>query len=326
MRVRLVAVQPDMRPEHYADPDRFHERILALAHAAVDDASDLPALVAFPELVAMPLSLGAGDAVRAPGVARAAASLVRAQPRRAASVAWRARRAGPSVVWHLRALEAWRVYTAAFGDAARSTGATIVAGSAFLPHVEREAARGLHVTDARVRNVSLVFGPTGSLLARIPKRHLMPRERMAGVTPGEWSDLRPVETPLGGIGVAVCLDAFHESVVERYDGMGARVLVQPSANHASWDRPWPPDASLTEGEAWLGHGLLSTIQGRAHLQVGVNPMLVGEVFGLAPQGRSSIVVNRSRQPGYACEGVPGLVAIAPDATGEAFVRATVDLR
>lgn len=314
-----------MRMEHYRTPAAFRERIDALAEQAVEGLDNAPKLIAFPEAIALPLAFVLAGVSESETVAGAAWAAVRNHPGRLARVALSLRRLGPSLLFSMTAAEVHAIYVDAFSSAARATGATIVAGSAFLPYVDREPAGGTFIADARVRNVAYTFAPEGVMLARTPKRFLMPRERGAGLVAGAPESLRPIATDAGTVGVAICLDAFHDGVIERYDGWGARILVQPSANHAPWLRPWPADPQRTEGDAWLRYGLRAQLQGRRSLTVGVNPMLVGSVLDLQPRGRSSIVVNAALLPGFETEGWEGVAALAPHSDREAFVRATFDL-
>ena len=314
-----------MRPEHYASADAFATRIQELSREAVRSADGLPALIAFPEAIGLPLAFSFAGALGAGSVAEASRRAIRAHAGRLARRAWRHRRIGPSLCFLLDAERVFEAYTSAFHDAAVDTGATIVAGTAFLPHVEREAARGVHVADPRVRNVAFSFGPRGTVLGRTAKRYLTPDEVRAGLVGAPASALAPMETSVGRIGVAICLDAFYGSVIDRLDGLGTQIVVQPSANHAPWDRPWPPNPNYLEGEAWLRFGLRAAIQDREHIRVGVNPMLVGTVLDLEPRGRSTIVVNQRHLPGHAREGWEGVVAMAPTAHEGAFVRTTVEL-
>jgi predicted amidohydrolase len=267
------------------------------------------------------------DGARAAGSA-AAALLSRAGTDLAATLmaAWRSRCFGVGALYQAQAADAHRAYVAAFAAAARSARATVVAGSIFLPRVEREAARGLHVSDGRVRNVAYAFASSGRILGRTPKIHLTRgAERRAGLTPAALETATPLRSEVGAIGVAICLDAFYPSVVERHDAGGAWLLVQPSANHADWDRRWPPDPTLSEGEAWLRYGLREQIQGRANLRYGLNPMLVGGVLDLGPRGRSSIVADTRLRPDADLEGWPGLLAIAASSDRGEFVRTTVEI-
>lgn len=326
MHLHVVAIQADMRPAHYQSEDAFYDRIQALAQEAVADSDGAPTLIAFPEAIGLPLAFARAGVLAASSVRGASWAAAWNHAARLARAAWRYRRIGPSLFFLLDAEPVFVAYTTAFGDAARATGATIVAGTAFLPHVDREAAQGVHVADPAVRNVAFTFGPEGKLLGRTGKTYLMPQEEASGLVPAPLDALQPVDTPVGRVGVAVCLDAFYEGMIDRLDGLGASIVVQPSANHAPWDRPWPHDSALSEGEAWWRYGLRASIQQREHLQIGVNPMLVGEVLDLVPRGRSSIVVNRRFHPEHQAEGWPGLVAAAPSPDREAYVRATLELK
>jgi len=329
--VHLAAVQVEWSPALYASADAFRDRMVALARAAVAEAGDVPRLVVFPELVGLPLLLtAAGDqeAVGAPDVPSALRLLARRDAGRWLRTAWRTRRIGASIVYGTYAVAAYRMWHDTFSAAARAASAVVVAGSAFVPDVDEEPSRGWFVRDPAVHNAALTFAPSGRLLARTAKVHLTPgAERRAGLRRGRLDDLHSIATPVGRVGVAVCLDGFHERVLATLDGRGAQVVVQPSANDADWERPWPPGPERSEGEAWFDDGLRARIQGRASLRYGVNPMLVGDVLGLRPRGRSNIVVNLVGAGALpTCVDDPrwpGVLAWAPDARSEAIVTARV---
>ncbi|MDF1523229.1 MAG: hypothetical protein P1P87_10465 [Trueperaceae bacterium] len=326
--LRLAAVQMHWRAADYADGATFAARVVDLARQAAAGAAG-PVLVGFPELVGLPLlATAAGVADRLEeGLAPALFGWAARRPGRWLASAWR-HRVGPlpALVAEL-APAAFALQRDAFAAAARAAGATVVAGSAFLPTVAFEAARGLHVVDARVRNVALVFVPNGALVGRAAKAYLTAgAERRVGLTAGRVEDLPVLPGAAGRLAVAVCLDGWYHHVLERFDGRGAEVLVQPSANDAAWHRPWPPDPTRTEEDAWLRSGLRAGLQGRASLRYGVNPMLVGDLAPLAPRGRSAIVANADLVPGAGLPGWgPGLLALAPDDVSEAVVTADVPL-
>jgi predicted amidohydrolase len=329
--VHLAAVQVEWSPALYASEGAFRERMVALARAAVAEAGEGPRLVAFPELIGLPLLLTAAgdqDAVRAPDVVTALGRLARRDAGRWLRTAWRTRRLGASAFYGTYAVEAYRMWHDTFAAAARASGAVVVAGSAFLPDVDEEPSLGWFVRDPAVHNAALTFAPGGRLVARTAKVHLTPgAERRAGLRRGRIDDLHPITTGVGRVGVAVCLDGFHERVLATLDGRGAQVVVQPSANDADWERAWPRDPGRSEGDAWIGEGLRARIQGRSSLRYGVNPMLVGDVLGLRPRGRSNIVVNLAGAgplpPSVDDTRWPGMLAVAPDACHEAIVTARV---
>ncbi len=328
MNVHLIAVQAQLRLSNYRSPEAFAAWVLELSERAVAGLDDAPKLLAFPETVGLPLLLTLGryaDVSRRTQLTGAALSGLRQEWRRVLRAALKHRAVGPQAFFVARALPAYRAYVAAFSGAARRTGATLVAGSSFLPHIENEAARGLHVADGRVQNVAYTFGPTGTLLGRSGKRYLTGGlESRLGLSRAPAESLRVLHTPAGRVGVALCLDGFYSSVLETFDGLGADIVVQPSANYAPWTRRWPPDESYSEGEAWLSLGLRAGLRGRQTIRYGVNPMLVGGMFELRAEGRTSIVAN-SRYLEAETEGYSGVVALARSCDAEEVVRTTVEL-
>ena len=326
MNVHLVAVQAAMQLSDYRNAESFEAKVLELTRRAVAGLDDAPKLVAFPETIGLPLlTLGEYEAVsKMNHVSEAMRYLLGRYWREVLRTAWRWRVVGLGALHLQRALPAYLAYKNAFSKAARTYGVTIVAGSHFLPHIEEEATRGVHVADRRVHNVAYSFSPTGSIINRSSKRYLNPgTESSAGLSHSR-EPAHPFETPAGRVGVAICLDGFYSSVVEHLDGLAAQIVVQPSANHAPWGRPWPADPALSEGEAWLRKGLRAQLQGRLHLRYGVNPMMVGDVWDLHPRGRSSLLVN-TRFGEVETEGYRGVLALAETADQEEIVRAEVVL-
>lgn len=322
----LVAVQVAWEAGAYQSADAFRRWVLASSEEAVAGLPAAPTLLAFPEAIGLPLLfLGAPEALEADSLPQALSRYLRVRGIAALSALltrpWR----GLAALMLPAALPAYRAYRGAFAEAARALGVTVVAGSSFLPEVDEEGLRGTHLQGRRLFNQSYSFSPSGHLLGVSRKARLAPGlESRLGLARGRLADMRPLATPLGTLGVALCLDAFFDSVVSQFDGLGTRVLVQPSANFAPWDRPWPGDPTSSEGEAWFAHGLRAQLQGRQNLVYGVNPMLIGGLWGLRAEGRSSLLANQRYLPEAASEGLPGLLACAPSASRQAFVRATVN--
>ena len=314
-----------MRVDDYVRADTFRAKALHLCEEAVAGLPAAPTLVAFPELIGLPLLLALGNerGAQAKSIFEAVSGLLRDDWRGLLRSVRRERSLDPRVLYAWRGTAAYAQYHDVFAEAARAFGVTVVAGSSFLPSAELEVTRGVHVVGRRAYNTSLTFGPTGTLLGQTRKCYLMPAEARAGLSRARASELPITDTPVGKLGVAICLDAYYHTVMAHLDGGGARVVVQPSANDAPWERPWPADPSRSEGEAWLEHGLRASVQNRLNIRLGVNPMLVGELWELAPRGRSSIVANRRYYPGVTTEGYEGVLALAQTADQQAFVRATV---
>ena len=326
MKVHLIAVQAAMQLSDYRDAERFKDKVLRLTRQAVAGLDDAPKLVAFPETIGFPLlfTLGEYEAVaKFSRMSQVGRYVLGRHWRTVLHTAWRWRVFGLGALYLSRAIPAYLAYKDAFSEAARSYGITIVAGSHFLPHIEEEATRGVHIAGKHVYNVAYSFAPTGRIINRSSKRYLTPgTETRSGLSHAKDS-VQPFESPVGRVGVAICLDGFYSSVIEQLDGLGTQIVVQPSANHASWDRAWPADPSLSEGEAWLQKGLRAQLGGRLHLRYGVNPMMVGDLWDLRARGRSSLLINR-RFMEAETEGYEGVLALAKTDDQEEIVRATLD--
>jgi len=326
-KINLVAVQASPELADYASAHAFHTKMAALAQravAAVDRRH--PTLVAFPEAIGLFLTFVPFhyDDIKHCRTFRQA--LLKVLSRRLPSflgTMWRHKL--PSLrraVFLDAALAAEKIYADTFASLAREHGVYLLAGSLYTPPIEEEAVKGRYILSTSVYNTSYLFSPQGVILRRIPKVNLVePMETVAGFGRGLKSELCPVDTNLGRIGVLICYDAFHHTLVEHYDSLGADILVQPSYNNDRWDGPWSAGRGLTEGQAWLRFGLPSMIQGRENIRYGVNPMMVGQIFDLVGGGRSSISINTGR-PGASLE--DALLAIATTPDGEEIVAATVD--
>jgi len=327
VKINLVAVQARPELADYASAHAFHTKMAALAQRAVAAVDrQHPTLVAFPEAIGLFLTFVPFyyDDIKHCRSLRQV--VVKVLPRKLPAflgAMWRHKVPSLSRAAFLdTALAAEKVYVDTFSSLAREHGVYLLAGSLYTPPIEEEAAKGRHILSTRVYNTAYLFSPRGVILRRIPKRNLVaPTETLAGFGRGPKGELCPVETALGRVGVLICYDAFHHTLVEHYDAQGTDILVQPSYNTEPWDGPWYADHRLTEGQAWLRFGLPSIIQGRENIRYGVNPMMVGHIFDLRAEGRSSISVNTGR-PGASLE--DALLAIAATPDGEEIVAATVD--
>ncbi len=320
--MNLVAVQAHMKLSDYESAEAFKQKIFALSEKATDGLPAGNTLVAFPETIGLPLlfTLGRFEQVRdLPSVRAIMLNYLKSSWQDVLKAAFKHNAFGLNALYLPQSINAYLAYKHAFAEAARTFAVSIVAGSSFLPLIEEEVSRGVHIANARVFNTSFGFAPTGSLLGRAKKVYLTQgAESSAGLSHGRLEDLSLMKLPVGRVGVAICLDAFYASVIEHFDGLGAEIIVQPSANHASWDRPWPSDKSLTEGEAWLNYGLAKQIQNRQNISYGINPMMVGKVWDLEAYGRSSIVTNVSKT-----NQKDVFLGLAESATDEEVLRVSV---
>jgi predicted amidohydrolase len=312
MRVHLIAVQTQLQTLPYTSPEAFKRYVLELHQAATQGLPEgEPRIIAFPETFALPLLfwLETTPAVhQARTTLQAALQMLRADWQ----TALQHRLLSPAVFYHLRASKIWSLYEQAFREAALATQAYVVAGSIFSPLMDWEPARRLHPQGKAVYNLSLVISPRGTVLGRIPKVNLTATERMAFLSSGQ-TGRQVIQTRLGKVANLICLDAFHDDLIEQADAAGAWLVVQPSANAARWEGPWSADVKQIEGEVWLGEGLAKKLQNRENLRYGLNPMLNGHLYNLYFEGKSGIY-----QAG-------GPLALAESAVGDAFVRAVVEI-
>lgn len=327
MQANLVAVQARMRLADYASPERFRERMAELMERAIRTVDrSLPTLIAYPEAIGLWLSFVPFyyDLIKdCQSLTQAALRVLPRQAPRLLRVALKHRVFGLPTVFLDTALQAERWYRDCFSELARASGAYVVAGSIYTPFIEEEIGKGRYFLSNRVHNISYLFAPNGLCLHRVAKVNLVsPDETGVGFQPGDRAGLLPVDTDLGRLGIAICYDGFHHSLIERYDALGAEIIVQPSYNQHPWDAPNQNDPRLLESQVWLEHGLAALIQGRRHIRFGLNPMLVGRIFDMEAEGRSTISRNTGRLGALPQE---TFVAIAQDPRGEEIVAATVEL-
>jgi predicted amidohydrolase len=322
----LVAVQAHISLEVYQSSDTFRRWVLEMTEEAVQGLGDAQGLgntetlVAFPELIGFPLLLTLADknTLHDKTMTQAVQRFITAKWLEVIRQAVQQRHFSISAALLPSALPAYLAYKNAFAEAAQTFKVTLIAGSSLLPHISEEASRNVHITNPKVYNTSFIFAPTGTLLGRSHKTYLTPGlESRLGLSRGRLGDLQVLRTPVGRVAVPICLDAFYTSVIDHVDGLGAEIVVMPSANPLPWAGRWAANPELTEGEAWLKYGLAQQIQNRLHIRYGVNPMLVGQVWDIAFEGCSSLVTNTLNANAQT-------IAQAKNATSQDYVRATVD--
>jgi predicted amidohydrolase len=253
-----LAVQAEVFPEAYKSEEAFRERVFALLKPL--EGTPSPRLAAFPELFGLPLLLHLEGEVGFKDLLK-----------------------DPLLPWR-RAQKAYGVFHRVMAEAARAFGTYLLSGSLLAPPYEEELARGRFARNPLFQNLALFFNPEGRLLAQVPKMERTPPERW--LLRGRFGP-HLVETRAGRVGILICLDGFYEKHLSRLDALGAEVLLQPSANPAPWERPWPWDPTRKEGEVWLASAR-ERLLGRENLRVLLNPMLNGRILSLAFEGRSGI--------------------------------------
>lgn len=327
MKVNLVAVQAKPILADYASPKAFYAKMEALtrrATAAVDPSH--PTLVAFPEAIGFFLSFVPFWYDEIKHCRTIAHAFLTGVPRHLLlylTACWQHRVVGIKTVGMHTALAAERVYRETFASLAREYGIYLLGGSIYLPPIDDDPVCGPRTLSNTFYNVAHLFSPQGVCLGRTPKINIMPPwESKFGVRRGRPADLRSIDTALGRLGILICRDGFHSSLVEHYDAQGVRIILNPSHNRPPWNGPAKSDQNSTKGEVWLRRGLPATIQGRENIAYGVCPMMVGSIFDVAAEGRSLIC----RNIGYTnASPEDGILAMAATAIEEEIVAASVEV-
>jgi predicted amidohydrolase len=153
-----------------------------------------------------------------------------------------------------------------------------------------------------VFNAAEVIGPDGDVLGTYRKTHLFPSERQ-WATPGD--DVLVVPTPLGRLGSVICFDGDFPELVRIEAGMGAQVVVRPSAFLRAADI-WE---LTTRARAYDNHVYVV-----APNAVGVDPggfVYFGNSLIVGPTGE--VLARGTSQPGWvsATIGLDPMATISP---------------
>jgi predicted amidohydrolase len=153
-----------------------------------------------------------------------------------------------------------------------------------------------------VYNAAAVIGPDGDVLGTYRKTHLFPGERQ-WATPGD--DVLVVPTPHGRLGSVICFDGDFPELVRIEAGLGAEVVVRPSAFLRAADI-WE---LTTRARAYDNHVYVV-----APNAVGVDPggfVYFGNSLIVGPTGE--VLARGTSQPGWvsATIGVDPMATISP---------------
>jgi predicted amidohydrolase len=162
--------------------------------------------------------------------------------------------------------------------------------AALLGDPEAATDYAYEATSAEVRNVNFFLSPEGELVDVHKKAYLVPLERTRdvglGMTGIEVDELRTVDLPFARVGTVISKDAWMPDVNERFDQLGATLLVQPEA-FSTWAVPdgdlWPPDKFQRSG--WL------MTQRHPALRANVTPMLTGNFGDVTFDGQPLVAVE-----------------------------------
>ncbi len=270
----IACVQMKLNPEDYKTEQAFAARIMAVMKRVREQAGEGPLLVAFPEHIGtFCLLSNAPERIWSKRTfAQASAALLWHHGAAVAHQMLRHRVSAVRALFLARAKELERIYLTPFIAAAREYEAWIVAGSAALRWGQTN----------RIYNTSPVITPTGQVVYRQHKVNLVEMEQKAGLDldPAPLNYVSAVQSPLGALGVAICLDAFHLDVRQRLQGLGAKILIQPSANNGPWNE-W-------QQEDWK-RACFAAVAENKEFDLAVNPMLVGRLWDIEFEGQSSII-------------------------------------
>ncbi|MDI3317966.1 MAG: nitrilase-related carbon-nitrogen hydrolase [Bacillota bacterium] len=293
--VRVAAVQMELRLHRRAADWARQVRDLGLRAArrlaGLEPPARVAGLAAGPALIAFPEDVATGLVGLLPDIDALAVRAERAlrgeiPAEEAPRVADVFAAVGPA---------AEELYTRVFAALARETGAWVAAGSANLPG-----------GDGCVYNVAHLFAPDGRLVGRQAKAHLLPLEAAWGLVPGR--ELQVWELPWGRLAQPVCMDATYFETFRIARGLGADVVVIPSAN---------PEHPYNE---WTSaRGIWPRVQ---ESQVyGVQASMVGSFLGVELSGRSGIFAPLELSPGG-----DGVLDRLEDPYQEGVAAAVLDLR
>ena len=179
-----------------------------------------------------------------------------------------------------------------FSYLAQAYGMYIMAGSFLVP--EKEG----------VFNRAYLYGLDGTLLGTQDKAHLMPVENEWGLSRGSGFHIFP--TPLGRLGMPVCMDATYFETFRILEYLGAEVVMVPIANPEHYNY-------------WLAlRGIWPRVQ--ESLVYGIKSALVGNLLGYTLTGKAGIFAPLELTP----KG-DGILAEAETPDREALVTAEINL-
>lgn len=323
--VQLVAVQMRLDLNDFWSKDAFERKIneqMELVAAATDP--NLPTLVVFPEDVGLMLVVQ-GMERRLAGITSIEEAIGAAVKANLVPLLWtrliRWKQWVPALLLNKNKLMA-EAYFETFSAAAREHGVHLVAGSIPLPPYRIEDGEVLWrrgPTANRVYNTAYLFGPDGKVIGKQDKVELieLEAEGALNLNRGSVDDLAVFDTELGRIGIAICLDAFIDDVVDSLEAQGAQILVQPTANPGPWSEWQQTD--------WLRSSHQRTaVEGR--FSYAVNPMINGPLWDVAFYGQSGIfaAAEPARELGYTDLGpMPGFLELAASDREEEILVAVV---
>lgn len=270
----IACVQMKLSAEDYRSEQAFENKIMGIMDQIRQETGDGRLLVAFPEHIGTFCILcNSPERIWSKkSFTQASLSLIRQNWVAVLHYMLHHRVSPVRALFLAKSKEIERIYLSTFTKAAREYGAWIVAGSGTLRWGETK----------RIYNSSPVITPTGDVIYRQHKVHLVDMEGTGGLDlePAPLNYMSVVQSPFGDLGVAVCLDAFEDEIRQRLAGLGADLFIQPSANNGPWNE-W-------QQKDWLRSSFAAVAENK-EFNVAINPMLVGNLFDITFEGQSSII-------------------------------------
>jgi hypothetical protein len=185
----------------------------------------------------------------------------------------------------------WTAYTQVFSALAKRHKVTLVAGSICVPRPE-----DLNRLLAPVYGTSAVFGPDGAILGIARKVHPVLEERMF-LTPSPVTDLKPIKTRAGRIGVLICSDSWYADTYRSLRdsdflaipsiGEGGHEVFPKGLRGFKDNQLDVEDSPGANSVSVLGHLLKNGAAGRILLTravAAVQPLLTGRMWDLETGG------------------------------------------
>jgi predicted amidohydrolase len=322
--IQLVAVQYELKLDHFTTSHHFKTKINSVM-ADIKNKLDAKynTLVVFPEDIGTMLVLDAmGDVINHSDTLHEGTEKFIRRHTFAMSIRKLIYRTSwPRTLYLYKSQSMAKTYFQTFSDAAKEYGVYIVAGSILLPDYKIKNGKYIPFKpwDKKVYNISYLFGPDGLIIGSQKKVYLIDLEGPEGldVQPAKLSELKVFNTPMGKIGIAICLDGFKEDVLHELQKHGADILVQPSANPGPW--------TFEQREDWL-NGSWHAAAKQKMFKYAVNPMMTGGILDVQFYGQSSIVDSDMYTSGpnyFELQNTHGFASLAKRSDHEEIIVATV---
>lgn len=275
----LAAIQIQAALDHYASAAAFEQKVSSVLSQVADKAGkNTDVLVVFPEDFGLGLVLTEDyPAITSCQTLTEAGRrmLIRHAPS-VTRIAYRYKIPIVRAILSDRSKFVRHTYTNVFPKLAKKYGFYIMAGSAPIPEGKC------------LFNQGYLFGPNGNLELTARKVQLVPLEEEMGLNlcRGQADALKCAHLPIGIVGIAICLDAFHEDIIASLAAQNVQILLQPSFNPLPWTKQQEKD--------WKT-GLWQAVQRHKGI-IGVNPMMVGGLLDVIGEGLSSIVIHKDLSP------------------------------